>query len=290
MKTVLVISSFVASSRVGAGAAAFCLRRLGLDAVILPTTLMGRHPGWGTPGGGAVSVEHMEAMWSAIRDQGLVFDGILTGYMGEEPHITLAAKIIAETRLNNADSLVLVDPVMGDHGSLYIPEHRAQAVINTLLPLADIITPNLWELSYLSGQNSLTEQDIVSFCQTLQSHSIITSVPDGDHIGAIWVDHSASSQGMIAGQISHRRFERTPHGGGDCLAALVMAHRLAGDNLALSTQKSVASIFEIMKTAHQNMLKGEDDGELPLVEAQNALIQAPSLFHKYLHPEKSATL
>ena len=55
MPLVLVISSYVAASRVGGGIAPYVLGPMKVDAVHVPTCLFGRHPGWGPPGGGGRS-------------------------------------------------------------------------------------------------------------------------------------------------------------------------------------------------------------------------------------------
>lgn len=262
---VLLISSTVATSRVGASAASFCLQRLGVETVVLPTTMMGRHPGWGAPGGGAVSTERLRDMWSAIREQGLRFDAVLTGYMGETEHISLTAEIIADVRAGNPDAKIWVDPVIGDfqaggQGALYIPEDRAAAIRDTLVPLADCITPNLWELSWLSGE-SLTTPDTILSASVLQGSALITSVTDGDDIGAVWRDQDGA---WIA---SHARFETVPHGGGDSLGAILLAHHLRGLDAQTALRTAVGSIFDIMRAAD-----AVDAGELPLVRCQHALI------------------
>ena len=245
MKTVLLISSLVSASQVGATASAFCLRRLGVDVVMLPTTLFGRHPGWGPPGGMAVSAQTLSDMWEAILAQNIKFDAVMTGYMAAKDHIDLAISIIKTVRAENPDAKILIDPVKGDDGRLYIPETRASAMIEQLIPKADFITPNLWELEYI--QASLKRLPA----------RLITSVPDGENIGAIWED------GRESWQVSHTKFETVPHGGGDSLAALFLGRRLLGEPAKLALAKSVASVFEIMRAA--NAL---DSGELPLVRMQ----------------------
>lgn len=258
-KSVLVISSQVAASQVGSGVTAFCLRRLGHEAVVLPTTLMGRHPGWGAPGGGAVKTERLTEMWSAIRAQGLRFDAVMTGYMGEAAQIDLAAQIIADVRADNPDALVLVDPVMGDNGTLYIPEARAAAIRDKLVPLADIITPNLWELSWLSSSTDLR-------AARNYKQAIVTSVPAGELIGAVL------SLNGNAHQASHAKFARVPHGGGDALAGLYLGHVLTGLAPREAFAKSLAAIFAIMKSAQQT-----NAAELPLIANQDQLQNCPPL-------------
>lgn len=281
MKTVLIISSFVAASQVGANAAAFCLRRLGIEAIVLPTTLMGRHPGWGEPGGGSVEADVLRKMWSAIRQQDIKFDAVLSGYLGQDSHIDLCADIIQEIKRNNKSAFTLIDPVMGDNGALYIPATRAEAIAKTLIPLADMITPNVWELSYLVGQNFSSHKEIIEAARSLAPESLITSAPEShdnhDEIGAIWTNHDNVVQ------VSHKRFSTVPHGGGDALAATVLGHKLSGLSSITATERAVGSIFAIMKAANAMTSNQSGRRELPLIETQDALINAPHLSSRVIN-------
>lgn len=266
MKTVLVISSYVAASRVGATASAFCLRRLGIEALVMPTTLLGRHPGWGEPGGEALSATHLRSMWAAIKLQELKIDAVMTGYLAQDDHIDVALEIIGDVKTANPDAIILVDPVMGDNGKLYVPKSRAQAITTRLLPAANIITPNVWELSYISKAECSAFSDIVSTATSLDMACLVTSVWQGRSIGAIFVD------GPVKYYVHHEAFSAVPHGGGDSLAATFLAHLLEGDLRRDALAKSVASIFAILSAA-----VAEDAGELPLIREQDALIIAKPL-------------
>jgi len=218
----LILSSTVASSRVGASAASFCLQRLGIETVVLPTTILGRHPGWGNPGGAAVENDILKDVWAGVKAQDIRFDAVLTGYMGTDEHIPLGVEIIEHVKSTNPNALIAVDPVMGDHGRLYIPESRAEAIINHLIPLADFITPNFWEMDYIQNQNS-------RFAARL-----ITSVPDEENIGAVWED------GAERWQVSHTKFETVPHGGGDSLAGM---QAFINDAIPLELKSCPLSLF-----------------------------------------------
>ena len=250
----LILSSTVASSRVGASAASFCLRRLGVETVVLPTTLMGRHPGWGPPGGGATDSAILRDIWSGVAAQNIKFDAVLTGYMGERAHIDLGVDIIDHVKSNNPDAVIAVDPVMGDHGALYIPEDRASAIIKSLIPKADFITPNMWELEFITSRTAALPD------------RLITSVLDGEKIGAVW------QSGATRHQVSHAKFDAVPHGGGDSLAALFLGRLLRGETPASALAKSVSSVFEIMRAAD-----ALDAGELPLVRMQAFINDAIAL-------------
>ncbi len=268
MKTVLLISSLVSASQVGATASAFCLRRLGCDVIILPTTLFGRHPGWGAPGGEAVDTAVLRQMWEGIAAQNIKFDAVMSGYMAAREHIDLTVDIINHIRRDNPDAVILIDPVKGDDGRLYIPPRRANAMQSRLVPLADILTPNLYELSYLAGRPLKTLEDIITAARSIRPKMLVTSVPHHGQIGALWVD---KTQALYVG---HKSFPEVPNGGGDSLAATFLAHYIIGGSAALKTaqQTSVSAIFHILSAA----ISG-GHSELPLTAYQDMLITPPRL-------------
>lgn len=263
MARVLMISSFTASSHVGSVVSAFVLRRMGIDVTVLPTTLFGRHPGWGAPGGAIVPATQIEDMWTAIRDQmdkqSFTFDAVMTGYMGDVDHVTLSASILDQIK----PAIRLVDPVMGDgsrsKGGLYIPEDRAEAICDLLIPRATIATPNLWEWRYITGSFDEPE-DCRPRALAGMNETLVTSVSRDDQIGAMLFE------GGQTHQIFHDRFSGVPNGGGDTLAAAYLGHRLKATDPKDALGRSVSAVFAIMQEANRT-----DAGELPLIRAQSYL-------------------
>lgn len=266
MKRALVISSFVSSSAVGANVSAFALRRLGIEAVVLPTTLLGRHPGWGDPGGQLTPDDILSDMWTGIAAQNLRFDAVLTGYMGSAENAKITQTIIQLIKAENPDCQIIVDPVMGDNGRLYVSENVAEAIAQVLVPLADYITPNSWELSYLMKTDVRSFADTARALSGFEGRALVTSVKLDSSIGGL-----LSQSGDIT-FVSHDKFDNIPHGGGDALAGLFLAHMLRGESAETAAQKSISSIFQIMKFAVEN-----DCAELPIVECQDYLLDAPLL-------------
>lgn len=261
---ILLISSFTATSHVGSVVSAFVLRRMGINVTVLPTTLFGRHPGWGVPGGDIVPTEKLTGMWEAVHAQSQPFDAVMTGYMGEVGHIDLAATIIDTLK----PKTVLVDPVMGDgsraDGGLYISQDRAEAICDQLIPRAHIATPNLWEWRYITG-NLDEAPETPPRPLAGMNETLITSVTDGDRIGAMLFEDGKTHR------IMHKRYAGVPNGGGDTLAAAYLGQRLRGDNPCAALLHSVSAVFAIMGAA----IEGEDDaidaGELPVIRAQRFL-------------------
>ncbi|MGB6318973.1 MAG: bifunctional hydroxymethylpyrimidine kinase/phosphomethylpyrimidine kinase [Litorimonas sp.] len=263
MTRVLLISSFTSTSHVGSVVSAFVLRRMGVDVTVLPTTLFGRHPGWGAPGGDVVPTDKLTGMWEAVADQlqadGSHFDAVMTGYMGETGHVVLANRIIGTLEPN----CVLIDPVMGDgsraDGGLYIPQDRAEAICDLLVPLADIATPNLWEWRYITG-NLDEAPDTPPRPLAGVDETLVTSVADGARIGAVLFE------GGRAHRVLHDRYSGVPNGGGDTLAAAYLGQRLHGTAPEQALVRSVSAVFAVMGEADRT-----DAGELPLIRAQKFL-------------------
>ncbi|GHA88392.1 pyridoxal kinase [Algimonas arctica] len=261
---ILLISSFTATSHVGSVVSAFVLRRMGIDVTVLPTTLFGRHPGWGVPGGDIVPTDKLTGMWEAVQAQSQPFDAVMTGYMGEVGHIDLATTIIDTLRPNT----VLVDPVMGDgsraDGGLYISQDRAEAICDHLIPRAHIATPNLWEWRYITGNlgepPETLPRPLVGVKETL-----VTSVTDGDRIGALLFENG------LTHRIMHERYAGVPNGGGDTLAAAYLGQRLRGDDSCAALVHSVSAVFAIMGAAIHGDDAAVDAGELPVIRAQRFL-------------------
>ena len=266
MKRALVISSQVASSTVGATASAFCLRRLGIQTVVLPTILFGRHPGWGAPGGAPVSSEILSDMWAGIEAQDLAFDAVLTGYMGNLENVSLAEKIIRTIKVKTPKSLVIVDPVMGDNGRLYVPVDVAENLQNRLIPHADIITPNVWEFCHLVKSDLSSISELTAALRDYGGCALVTSVENEGQIGGL----SYHKDGLS--YIGHRVFNQVPHGGGDSLAGALLAHILQGDSELTAAQKAISSIYQIMKYSTTEKTK-----ELPLTACQDILLNAALL-------------
>jgi len=200
MPLILVISSFVAGSRVGGGLAPFVLAPMKVDPVHVPTCLFGRHPGWGPPGGGPVAAETMTKMLEGVEANGLfsLVDAVVTGHFSTPDQVVVAADAIARIRAAPrgkahehaaAKPLIIVDPVMGDEGpGLYIRPETAAALTRDLVPHADLVAPNLWEFARLAGVDvaSLTSaEDVAAAAKRAGGSWLISSSPSPAGLGVV---------------------------------------------------------------------------------------------------------
>ena len=251
MGRVLILSSFVATSGVGGFAQSHVLGALGHEPVLAPTVLFGRHPGLGPPGGAAVAVETFEGVLQGVERQGGFgrFDLILTGYFADPRQAAAAARVI-DTARADAGVRVLVDPVMGDAGKgLYVRPEVAEVIRRDLAPRADILTPNLWELAFLTGGEAEGVEAAVRAARTFSGRVAMTSAPAGpDRIGVLAVDEESRLY-------SHLAAASAPNGTGDLFAALLACGLLDGHSFCDSVRRATGGVADAVHAA---------SGELPL--------------------------
>jgi pyridoxine kinase len=251
---VLIISSFVAASRVGGGAQAMMLARLGLEPILVPTVQLGRHPGWGAPGGKPVDAETMASMLKGIDEQGNFqrLAAVITGYFAHADQVAVAASAITTARAGSPGAAVVVDPIMGDETSgLYVRETVATAIGVSLIARADLITPNAWELGRLVDAPVDSIDAALRGARSLDRPVLVSSVPAGHEIGTLYVD---STGAWIA---LHARARSAPKGTGDLLTALFTAARVAGRSPRAALSAAVGAVAEAIA-------KGGEADELPV--------------------------
>ncbi|CAL8257720.1 unnamed protein product [Arctogadus glacialis] len=83
------------------------------------------------------------------------------GYSRDTSFLEMVVDIIQELKRANPSLVYVCDPVLGDHGSMYVPENLHPVYKNKVVPVADIITPNQFEAELLTGKNISTEKEAV---------------------------------------------------------------------------------------------------------------------------------
>jgi pyridoxine kinase len=250
MKRALVISSHVAASRVGGSAQALALAAMGIEPVVVPTVLFGRHPGWGKPGGGPVPRETFEGMLEGVAAQGLTFDLVLTGYFASTEQVRLAARACSNAK-------IVVDPIMGDTGKgLYVRPDVAEAIERELIPLADVVAPNAWELGRLTGVAVEDAASAVDAARRVGKPTLVSSIDCGDEIGVVYAEPGG------AWLASHRRLDVVPSGTGDLLTARFAADLLDDLEPAERLRRAVGGVASVVEAANKGRL-----AELPIVGA-----------------------
>lgn len=265
--SILSIQSNVASGHVGNAAAVYPLQCLGHDVWPVHTVMLSLHPGHSDWRGHRVPASDLAAVLKGLDDHGVFKDcsAVLTGYLGAADVGDVVVEAWANVRHANPGALICCDPVMGDSGEgLYVPDDLVAFYRHTLVPAADVIMPNVFELETLHGGPMETIEAVIAAAQYLISKGpktvIVTSVPDGgDALGNILVTPTES---WI---ISTPRLALRAKGSGDVLSALWLGHYLRGGQAVAALEIAVATVFAIVEMAVKDQLL-----ELPIVAAGSA--------------------
>jgi pyridoxine kinase len=282
MPLVLVISSYVAGSRVGGGIAPFVLGPMKVDPVHVPTCLFGRHPGWGPPGGTAVEAEVMAKMLEGIEANGLfsLVDAVVTGHFSAPEQVAVAVNAISRIRAAPRGQkpqerahahapdkpIVIVDPVMGDAGpGLYVKAPVAEALARDLVPKADIVAPNLWEFARLAGVDVsafTSAEDVARVAREKGGRWLISSVPSPAGVGVLHVDGKAlfAETPLVPGKI--------PNGTGDVLTLRFAGGLVSGFGVDGALVDAVGATHAVIAKAMEWQAP-----ELPLAACSDLLAQ-----------------
>ena len=266
---ILSIQSDVVYGHVGNAAARFALQRLGHEVWAVPTVLLSSHAGYQKVGGESLSADLLRRLIEGLDANGWLghCDAALSGYLGHADQAQVVADAVDRVKQSNPRALYCLDPVFGDAGRAYAKPGVAEAMARTLLPLADIVTPNAFELSSLTSVAIRNADEARAAALRLGRPLVLaTSVPAGaGRLGTLAV---AKDEAWLA---TTPVLDNAPHGAGDLLAALVVAHRLAGRSLRDALAASTASVFHILAASVR-----AGSQEMLLIAEQNAIIQPPS--------------
>jgi pyridoxine kinase len=213
----LILSSFVAASRIGGSAQQYVLAAHRIDPVLVPTVMMGRNPARGS-GGQATPPELFARMLADVEADALfgMVDLVITGHFSSAEQVEIAADALARIQAASSRApVVVVDPILGDAPTgLYVKPEVARAVADRLVPLANWITPNLWELAHLTGAEPADAAATVAAARRLGKPALVTSSPARpDEIGLVLVEAETATL------FAHPRLAHAPNGTGDLVAA-----------------------------------------------------------------------
>ncbi len=257
-RAVIVISSHVARGSVGNRAAVFALETLGLPVWAVPTVTLPWHPGHGPA---TRIVPDPEEFWAFMQDLQRApwlgeVAGVLSGYLGDAGQVADVAGLVAAVKAKNPDALYVCDPVMGDSGGLYVPEAVAEAMRDKLIPIADIATPNRYELEWMTGHDLGDLQMATAAARDLGPERVLVTSAPAMIAGGIGNLLVTPFEVMLA---EHRAIANPPNGLGDLTAAVFLARLLAGQPDAKALQSTTGAVYEILARSAK---RGADELQL----------------------------
>lgn len=207
----------------------------------IPTSIFSNHSGYES----FFYEDFTEQMIPYIKEWkklNLKFDGICSGFLGSARQIEIVRNFFRYFKTQ--DTLVILDPVMGDHGTPYQTYTKEMcSLMQELVPYADIITPNLTEACILTDTPykerwKLTElRELSEKLEAQGPHKIvITGIPQG-----VYVANYCYEAGREPAVIKTHRVGTSRCGTGDVFTSIVAADAVSGVEFYASVKK--ASLF-----------------------------------------------
>jgi len=274
---VLSIQSSVVYGRVGNRAAVPVLERLGHDVWPLDTVAFSNHPAHGTFRGRIVPAAEVAALVEGLAARGVFdrCDAVLSGYLGEAATAAVVADAVARVRAAHGGPLFCCDPVMGEVGrGVYVREGIPEAFRDRLVPLADVVTPNPFELELLTGVAPSTLDTARAAARALVGLGPAVVVATGLRLaeapGELAVLAATRDEAWV---VRHPRRAVHVWGTGDAFAALFLGAYLGRRDARAALEQAVAALDGVLAVA-----EATDADELPLVLAQDDLVHPRTRF------------
>jgi pyridoxine kinase len=275
---ILSIQSHVAYGHVGNSAAVFPLQRIGVEVWPVQTVQFSNHTGYGDWRGDVFSGAAIRLVIQGIEERGVLgeCDGVLSGYLGSPDTGEAVIDAVARVKSANPAARYCCDPVIGNAGrGAFVRDGIPEFFKQRMLPIADIVTPNQFELDYLAGRSTETIADVAAAIDAIHEcgprvvfvTSARTEETPQDCIDLV------VSDGADRCRLRMPQLPIVVNGAGDVIAALFLAHHLSTGSAAEAMSLAASSLFGVL-----NRTAEAGSTEMLLVDAQEELVRPSQVF------------
>ena len=269
---ILSIQSSVAYGHVGNSAVAFPLMRMGVEVWPVNTVHFSNHTGYETWRGPLLTAHDISEVVRGLDERGVLSrcDAVLSGYQGraDVAEAILAAVALVKTR--NPAAIYCCDPVIGDvDRGTFVQPGVPELIRDRVVPTAQIITPNAYELQVLTGRKTSGLADVLAAAEAARASGpevvLVTSVrhpqaaPDTIDMVLVTADGAWS--------VTTPNLPQAFNGAGDLTAALFLARLLASGDAPAALAGTAGSVFGVLAAT-----AAVGQRELQLVAAQEEIV------------------
>lgn len=270
--SILSIQSSVVYGHVGNSAAALPLMRMGHEVWRLDTVAFSNHPGHGSFSGRVVPPAELAELLRGLKGLGVLKDcsAVLSGYLGEAGTAAVVSDAVASAKSANPRAIYLLDPVIGDGGRVFVRPGVPEMIAERLVPLADICTPNVFELEHLTRMKVTDIDSARVAMHSLRGRGprtvVLTGLPENGRISTL----AATNMGLW--RVTAPRIDRPLNGTGDLISALILGHYLEWGAIAETLKRAASGMAEAIEAT---VAAGRR--ELALVQALDRIVNPPKL-------------
>lgn len=267
---ILSIQSSVAYGHVGNSAAVFPLQRLGHEVWPVYTVNYSNHTGYGSWRGPMIPASDVAEVIRGIEERGALsrVDAVLSGYQGGSDIADVIIDAVARVKAANPKAVYACDPVMGNAKSgCFVADAIPPLLRDRVVPVADIITPNQFELGFLTGHEAsdlASTLDAVDAARAMGPATVlVTSLERPEREEGTIEMLAVNDSGAWLVKTPYLPFKR--NGSGDVTAALFTGHYTSTGDAADALARTASSVFDLLTNTYE-----ADSRELLLIESQDA--------------------
>ncbi len=275
---ILSIQSLVAYGHAGNSAALFPLQRLGMQVWPVVTVHFSNHTGYGDWRGPLLSPGDIAEVIRGVEDRGALetCDAVLSGYQGAEDVGAVILDAVKTVKSLNPEAIYCCDPVMGDLGrGFFVRPGIPEFMRDNVVPKADVITPNHFELNFLSESEAHTLDDLLAAVEVVRD-----SGPETVLVTSVILDETPEDSldmvavsGQGAWSVRTPRLAVNPPGAGDLTTAVFLANLLSGHDLPTTLARTTSAVFAVVEATDR-----AGQREMQIVATQDALADPPMQF------------
>ena len=246
-KKIAVINDFTGFGRCSISASMPIISAMKIQCCPLPTSIFSNHTGFDSFFYTEYT-EHMNAYMDEWKKLDLQFAGILTGFLGSPELIGIVKRFLV--MFKTKDTITVIDPVMGDYGNLYPTYSPLLAEqMSSLVPYADILTPNLTEACILTGTEykaDMNESELTEICKKLcemgPKKIVVSGLERGDNLENFIFEDGKDPQTIMEHKVGPFR-----SGTGDVFSTIIAADAVNGIEFADSVLHASSFVAKVLR-------------------------------------------
>lgn len=237
-KKAAVINDFTSFGRCSLAVTIPILSAMKVQCCPVPTAFFTNHTGFDSFAW-TDNTPHLDDYIAEWHKLNLRFNAIQTGFLGSREQVDFVLRFLAAFR--TPETIVCIDPVMGDYGKLYptYDKHLAESM-RGFLDVADILTPNLTEACFLADEpyrTDFSDTELAALCEKLAARHadriVISGIPRGDTLVNFIYETGRGTSLCVEPRIGADR-----SGTGDVFASVILGDAVNGVDFAASVRKA----------------------------------------------------
>ena len=254
------------------------MQRMGVDVIAVNTVQFSNHLGYGRHRGQVYSGEDISELVLGLDEIGALVDcaGVLSGYIGDAVIGSAVLDAVRRVRAARPDALYCCDPVIGDIDSgVFVRPGIPEFMRDQAITAADIVTPNMFELQYLSGHAVHSRRDLLEAMTAIHAlgpRLVLATSVRLDETPADAIDVALLADGVLM-RVRTPLLELGINGAGDAIAALFLTHLLQNGSPEGALAHAAAATYGLLKQTADASAR-----EILLIDAQDEFVRPSHRF------------